>query len=337
MSGDAKRQQNDDLIIYHGRWSIPKDATRVRVHPSVRVIPAGAFSYCSALTNAELPDGLEEIGWGAFNRCTSLHAIVIPPSVRVIPLMAFSCRSGLTSVELSDGLEEIGKYAFSECTSLHAIVIPPLVKVIGTRAFSQCSALTNAELSDGLEEIGEWAFAECWSLREIVIPPAVRDIHDTAFDRCTNLTRVKFCNEIEEFVSCKAMKGWWNRGVGQISLRTYCFLVQCNIVKRFAGLAPVSDWQATIHDMLWIIPTFAAVDHEDDEDSNNSDAEDEDINEEGMDERCVATARMCFRRHFDAIDAQLTVYENFLNEAHVLFREQYGLDNGIVLKILSFV
>ena len=128
----------------------------------------------------------------------------------------------------------------------------------------------------------------------------------------TNLTRVKFCNKIEEFVSCDAMSDWWNRGVGEISLRTYCFLVQRNILTRFAGLAPVSDWQATIHDMLWIIPTFAAIDHEID-------------------------ARMCFKRHFDAIDAQLTVYENLLNEAHVLFPRQYGLDYGIVLVILSFV
>ena len=108
------------------------------------------------------------------------------------------------------------------------------------------------------------------------------------------------------------MRGWWNQGVGEISLRTYCFLVQCNILTRFAGLAPVSDWQATIHDMLSIIPTFAVVDHEFD-------------------------ARMWFRRPFDAIDAQLTVYENLLNEAHVLFPRQYGLDYGIVLVILSFV
>jgi len=309
---DAERQRNVIFIIYHGQGSIPNDATSIRVHPSVRVIPKSAFHQCSALTNAELPKGLEEIGDCAFSQCTSLHAIVIPPLVKVIPFRAFYECSALTSVVLSEGLEEIGEGAFCGCTSLHAIIIPPIVKVIPEGAFYGGWALTSAELSDGLEEIGEKAFAKCRSLREIVIPPAVRDIHDTAFDCCTNLTRVKFCNEIEEFVSCNAMRGWWNRGVGEISLRTYCFLVQCNILTRFAGLAPVSDWQATIHNMLWIIPTFAAVDHEID-------------------------ARMCFRRHFDAIDAQLTVYENLLNEAHVLFPRQYGLDNGIVLVILSFV
>jgi hypothetical protein len=142
-------------------------------------------------------------------------------------------------------------------------------------------------------------------MEEIVIPPAVRDIHDTAFDNCTNLTRVKFCDEIEEFVSCDGMSDWWNRGVGKMSLRTYCFLVRCDISARFAGLALVSSWQATIHDMLRIIPTITAPDN--------------------------------MNAHFDAIDAKLTIYENLLNEAHVLFPEQHGLDNGIVLDILSFV
>ena len=182
-------------------------------------------------------------------------------------------------------------------------------------------------LGSGLEEIGEEAFEMCTLLEEIVIPPAIRDIHDTAFKDCTNLTRVKFCDEIKEFVSCDAMSDWWNRGVGKMSLRTYYFLVRCDISARFKGLALVGSWQATIHDMLRIVPTIATVDHEDDEDEDNddSDADDDDINEEGM------------NAHFDAIDAKLTMYEDLLNEAHVLFPEQYGLDNGIVLDILSFV
>ena len=66
-------------------------------------------------------------------------------------------------------------------------------------------------------------------------------------------------------------------------------------------------------------------DSDEDEDNDDSDADDDDINGEGMD------------AHFDAIDAKLTIYEDLLNEAHVLFPEQYGLDNGIVLDILSFV
>jgi len=230
-------------------------------------------------------------------------------------------------VTLGDGLEEIGRGAFNSCTSMEEIVIPKAVRAIGEGAFSECTRLTRATLGDGVEEIGKRAFEKCTSMKEIVIPPAVRDIHDTAFKGCLNLTRVKFCDEIEELVSCDARSDWWNRGVGKMSLRTYCFLVRCDISARFKGLALVSSWQATIHDMLRIVPTITAVDHEDDEDEDNddSDADDDDINEEGM------------NAHFYAIDVKLTIYEKLLNEAHVLFPEQYGLDNGIVLDILSFV
>ena len=185
-------------------------------------------------------------------------------------------------------------------------------------------------LGDGLEEIGAGAFGDCEPIEEIAIPPAVRDIHYTAFDKCTNLTRVKFCDEIEEFVSCVAMREWWNRGVGKKSLRAYCFLVRCDIPARFAGISKISSWQATIHDMLRIIPAIAAVDDDDnnddsDDDDDDSDADNDNINEESM------------NAHFDAIDARLTMYENLLNEAPTLFPDHLGLDEGIVLTVLSFL
>jgi hypothetical protein len=97
-------------------WSFPRGSRRLGrgnfyecmslhailvIPPSVREIPARAFSWCSCLTNVVLPKGLEEIGEWAFDKCTSLHAIVmIPPSIKKIPLRAFhshSC-SQLTNV-----------------------------------------------------------------------------------------------------------------------------------------------------------------------------------------------------------------------------------------------
>jgi hypothetical protein len=177
-------------------------------------------------------------------------------------------------------------------------------------------------LGNGLEEIGKKSFGYCTSMEEIVIPPAVRDIHGTAFNGCTILTRVKFCDEIEQFVSSVAMWDWWNRGVGKKSLRTYCFLVRCRIPARFAGLALVSSWQATINNMLRIIPDIVEVN---DYDFENFLAPDEEDDEEAM------------NAHFDAIDARLTMYENLLNDLPTLFPDQLGLVEGIVLTVLSFL
>jgi hypothetical protein len=139
-------------------------------------------------------------------------------------------------------------------------------------AFESCTGLTRVILGNGLEEIGKEAFEKCTSMEEIVIPPAVKKIHDIAFKDCTNLTRIKFCDEIEKFVSCDAMRDWWNRGVHEKSLRTYCFMVRCSIPARL-GLVQVRSWQANIYNMLSSIPTFSAAD-------SNSNDEDMDVNED---------------------------------------------------------
>ncbi len=156
-------------------------------------------------------------------------------------------------------------------------------------------------LGDGPEEIGKKAFEDCESMEEIVIPTAVKKIHDMAFKGCTNLTRVKFCDEIEDFVSCDAMRDWWNQGVHEKSLRTYCFLVQCGIAARL-GLVQVQSWQANIYDMLGRIST---------------------ISMEGL------------NAYLDTIDYKLTVYESLSEVPKFL-----GLaipNNDVVLRVLSYV
>jgi hypothetical protein len=150
------------------------------------------------------------------------------PAVKTIKDRALRNCSGLTTVILGEGLEEIGQEAFNECTSLHEIVIPNAVKTIKDRHS------TTAILGEGLEEIGQEAFNECTSLHEIVIPNAVKTIDGTAFNGCSNLTSVVFCDKIKLFVSCEAMRDWWNQGVHERSLSTYSFLVKCNIPKRLS-------------------------------------------------------------------------------------------------------
>jgi hypothetical protein len=139
-------------------------------------------------------------------------------------------------------------------------------------------------LGDGLEEIGASAFGYCTSMEEIVVPPTVRDINDTAFESCRNLTRVRFCPQVEAFVSCEAMSEWWNQGLHEKSLSTYCFLVRCNIIERL-HLVQVTSWRVNVYDMLRRIPT---------------------ISKEG------ATA------YLDTIDAKLTLFESLKDSPGLL-------------------
>jgi hypothetical protein len=112
--------------------------------------------------------------------------------------------------------------------------------------------LTTAILNDGLEEIGMEAFSGC-ALVRIDIPPSVREIDVAAFKECSNLTTVQFCDEIEEFVSGESMRHWWNHGVHEKCLSTYCLLIRFNIPERL-GLVRATQWQDSIHGMLMRIP-----------------------------------------------------------------------------------
>ncbi len=262
-----------------------------------------AFCFCVRLVSVDLNEELEEIGNAAFSSCTVLCEIRIPPLVREIKQNTFYDCSGLTTVTLGDGLEEIGKSSFYRCYSLAQIVIPNAVKKIKSHAFQECSGLTAVTLGEGLEEIGEWAFSYT-ALKSIRIPPAVKAIHGSAFYACSNLESVVFTQVIEEFVSCEALQVWWNRGVHEMSLCTYCFLVRCSIPERFVDLALVSSWQVNIHEMLRGIPTI---------DTRALDA------------------------YFDSIDFKVSAYENLLSAAPTLFPEQFGVNYYSVLNILSFL
>ncbi len=271
-----------DCFMYYD-WmeneDVPRDVTHVKADSSVRVIKDWAFDNRQQLAIVILNDGLEEIGRYAFWKCASLQEIVIPNAVRSIKDGAFQLCTGLTTVTFGEGLREIETWAFNSCESLHEIVIPNAVRTIKERSFSYCSGLMTVTLGEGLEEIGGEAFTKCTSLERILIPPAVKAIHDSAFRNCSNLTSVEFCDEIEEFVSCSAMRDWWNRGLHEKSLSTYCSLVRCSIPVRSSGLAKISSWQVNIHDMLKRIPS---------------------ISTEGM------------NAYFDSIDSKIAVYENLL-------------------------
>jgi len=220
----------------------------------------------------------------AFSGCALVH-INIPPSVKKIDGDAFSYCSQLATAILNDGLEVIGGRAFEGCALVH-IDIPPSVRAIQDFAFCNCRGLTTAILNDGLEEIGMRAFEGC-ALERIDIPPSVKKIDGEAFRGCLSLTIVQFCDEIEEFVSSGSMRDWWNHGVHEKCLSTYCLLVHFNIPERLC-LVRARMWQTNIHGMLMHIPSI-----------------------------CPGLSRNCLDLYFDSIDSKLSIYEN-LNDAPTL-------------------
>jgi len=111
------------------------------------------------------PEGVEEIGYGAFWGMTSMKGdLKLPSTLKVLSESAFS-DTEYSHVSLPEGLEVIEKGAFSHCRSLQdTLTIPSTVIQIKEMAFVDCEKINAVILPKGLEEIKDAAFANCRSL-----------------------------------------------------------------------------------------------------------------------------------------------------------------------------
>jgi hypothetical protein len=137
-----------DVFVYTGIGEgavVPRDVARVRIDPSVLVIPAKAFFQRCKLETIELHDGIREIGFDAFINCRALKAL-----------------------QLSDGVERIGVNAFAFC-DFTKFRSPPLVTTIPNGMYCHCTCFFSLELPEIIIQVGRYAFGSCFSLRNIAL------------------------------------------------------------------------------------------------------------------------------------------------------------------------
>lgn len=90
----------------------------------------------TAIENVILPEGLTNLGEGAFSQCEKLTSVVFPKSLSAIGERAFNNCTSLIKIEMPTGLTSIGSDAFNGCTSLEEVSIPATVREIGQNAFN---------------------------------------------------------------------------------------------------------------------------------------------------------------------------------------------------------
>ena len=203
---------------------------------SVKTMGEGAFSWCSKLTTAELPNNSNNcIEKKVFLGCRSLKNITIPDNITKIGERAFE-GSGIEKIKLPDSVETMNERAFSDCKNLTTVIWPndPKFNCIEKEVFSGCKNLENITLPDNIEAIGygsfrgsglttielpasvkaigKGAFADS-SLTTIILPNGVETIGEGAFGLCKKLTTVKLpnnpkfnCIEKDVFLGCTSLK-----------------------------------------------------------------------------------------------------------------------------------
>ena len=82
-----------------------------------------------SIIHAVIPEGVEEIEFGAFRNCFKLSKVQLPNSLRVLGQQAFAA-TGLVSLHIPEGVTEIGLAAFFNSRALRSISIPSTVEKI---------------------------------------------------------------------------------------------------------------------------------------------------------------------------------------------------------------
>ena len=162
---------NADVFIFTEGAVVPRNVVRVRVHPSVTVIPERTFRGQEKLQEVELCEGLVEVGEQAFYGCHSLKNIIIPSSVKRIRGQAFAIVQ--SNIRLTDAIESVDRFALACNGNITNFKVPPqIVSSTPHGMFSARKAMFSAEIPETVTQIEQSTFSECHSLRNVAMPPS---------------------------------------------------------------------------------------------------------------------------------------------------------------------
>lgn len=167
----------------------------------VREIGVGAFGACSSLTGSlHLPSTLKSIGDQAFIACSFVCELLLPSNLKYIGNSAFSnCTSLYGELHLPNNLSYLGSYAFRDCRSLSgSITIPQTITEIKEQAFSYCDGLNGTlNLHDGITSIESYAFSNCPFKGELILPKNLVILGKYAFEHCNFSGELKLPSKLE--------------------------------------------------------------------------------------------------------------------------------------------
>ena len=167
----------------------------------IREIGDGAF-YRAKLTSVSFPGSVERIGRNSFNQCVRLQEVSLAEGLKTIDTDAFTNCDRLKRIMIPASVTEIGESVFTDSHLKEISVDPgnPVFTVSGgelinTRdgvliAFPHQSDAESCVIPEGVTRIGRLAFYRSHNLKQVVFPDGLLEIGYKAFLSCNHLTAI---------------------------------------------------------------------------------------------------------------------------------------------------
>lgn len=183
-------------------YSIPDTVTRIASH---------AFDM-TELYSVDIPNGVVEIGHGAFQQCNNLTNVNIPDSVTALGHSTFYDCENLKNVTIGKNVSDLVYHnTFQDCYKLEKINISTENKyytAVDSVVFNKDKSKlilyplgnknTNYIIPDTVSTIGNYAFTGCQYLETVTIKHNILLIAETAFWNCNQLTICGYTNSYVE-------------------------------------------------------------------------------------------------------------------------------------------
>ena len=154
------------------------------------VVTIGQYAFYSTnIGSVSFGNKLEEIQYGAFEKCGSLSSeLLLPNSLKTIGVYAFSSCNLQGKLILPNSLESIGRAAFNVAGKFSGdLIIPEKVTKLGESTFGGAS-FTGSLVLNNVVELGTSCFSDSSFSGELIIPEGIIELPENCFYYCKFLS-----------------------------------------------------------------------------------------------------------------------------------------------------
>ena len=212
----------------------------VRLPAELTEIPTSTFEDCSSLTQVEMGDSVENIGFCAFQNCAALESIVLSDALTTIENFAFDGCTALRHVDFGTSLVSIGVSAFRSSSELEELIFPDTLTDLDLGAFQSSQKIKKAVIPGSLKSLNSFLLYHQTQLTDLTLKEGITRIENNALQNCTALTHVTLPQSLE-YIGAQAFTA---TGIQEIVIPPAVTTIGINAFQQCSNLTTV-DIQST--------------------------------------------------------------------------------------------